>query len=308
MDWLNKLFNKDSMVEVHEGQVVVEGTAGPAGGSAASSPPGSPGQQASAASSTTVAPDGSAEASPAVRITFTIDLAAAKDLAKANETIAELVAKDAEWDAKVQQLEEEWSGKMGEYMQRNAQLRVDAKQATRRATAAEKELAAAQERIASLEQGLEDAALEGDERLDSIVDAGTPVANLGAGHGGVDLTSPALSQLALSSPAAALEAATNSARSPGATLKELDADDLLVGGRDDAEAEVAEALAAEEAVVKQSFTPAPVVPPRGPSPSRLPNPNYEDEEVQALRKKIAALEEAAAKAPPPGSGGCCIVS
>ena len=41
---------------------------------------------------------------------------------------------------------------MGEYMQRNA------KQAVRRATAAEKDLALATERIKTLEQGLEDAA------------------------------------------------------------------------------------------------------------------------------------------------------
>lgn len=89
-------------------------------------------------------------------------------------------------------IEEEWSEKMGEYIRINAQLRVENKQAMRKATALEAELAKSKERIASLEQALTDVALDSSysaatSRALETISTSTPVASLGEGHGGVAL-------------------------------------------------------------------------------------------------------------------------
>ena len=241
-------------------------------------------------------------------------------------------------NAHIQQLEEEWSSKIGEYMQRNAQLRVDAKQAQRKSAKLERELAAARERIESLEQGLEDAALGSDERLDHIVEAGTPVASLAAGHGGFDLTTPTVRSTPGLSPASAMGS--------GLTSKDviLDADALLSDGRDEiAAADVAEALEAESASAAQLFAPAPASKPQpadptpsspaAAAPTRSPNatprspanatprspanatprspadatPVVESPARLTLDDVAASLEEHAT-APPKNAGGCCIVS
>ena len=54
--------------------------------------------------------------------------------------------------AELQTCEDEWSAKLGEYISRNAQLRVEVKQATRRATEAEKVLEAANVKMAELQK------------------------------------------------------------------------------------------------------------------------------------------------------------
>ena len=89
--------------------------------------------------------------------------------------------------------EEECSAKLGEFVQKNAHLRLEAKNAERRAAKAEEDLEYAQKQIAALEQALTDAALATD---DAVNDFGRPplatgeatsVQSLGAGHGGVDI-------------------------------------------------------------------------------------------------------------------------
>ena len=86
----------------------------------------------------------------------------------------------------------ESGAQIGEYMNRNAQLRRDEKQATRRVLDVEAELAQARKRIAELEQALTDAALAGasPDELDAhgVERSTKPVASLGTGHGGFDLT------------------------------------------------------------------------------------------------------------------------
>ena len=304
MDWLQRLFQKeDEQVEVRAGEVVLEHTPDDNGGGSSSD---AHVDQAYLHQLAVSSPElEEPEIGSGVRLVVKVDLGVANELADARAEIATL---RAEAESKLNQLEEEWSEKMGEYMQRNAQLRVDAKQAVRRATAAEKDLALATERIKTLEQGLEDAALGSDERLDRQLESGTPIASLGAGHGGFDLTSPALSQLGLTTPAAARDAAApgSGGLGTGGTggIMEIDADELLADGRDTAAAEVAAALAAEQAEVKANYTPAAAKPVsadgRGPSPSKLV---YEADPDDMQQK---AMEAAAKKAPP--KGGCCVVS
>lgn len=259
---------------------------------------------------------------------------------------------DAAWVAKlaeqqeheqqvVEQLEEEWSAKMGEYMQRNAKLRVEAKQSTRQVAALEKDLGKAQVRIKELEQGLEDAALGSDEQIDRAIDEGVPVQSLGDGHGGFDLSSPRGS---VTSPPPGVSPAPrpSSAGSPGAAPAsgasgvptEIDVDSLIQGGRDELEQEqrtssgggdgaaggeasdeIAAALAAEQKVVAQQYTPqtpqqaavsrpsnAPIV-----SPARL-TLDIDDADDPEDSRPISEPPTLPVTQAPPKPGGCCIVS
>ena len=69
--------------------------------------------------------------------------------AKVEAAVAKVEAKAAEDLAAV---EDEWSTKLGEYISRNAQLRVEVKQATRRSAEAEKALEAAHAKMAELQK------------------------------------------------------------------------------------------------------------------------------------------------------------
>ena len=99
-------------------------------------------------------------------------------------------------------IEDEWSGKQGAAMQQNSSLRIEARQAEKRAKTAESALRAAQERVATLEKALTDAALASSDQLldaevalDLNIDGERDVASLGEGHGGVDLGGARASRL-----------------------------------------------------------------------------------------------------------------
>ena len=88
-----------------------------------------------------------------------------RQLALQHETsLAIVTASLADADALISEsadaIDDAWPEKIGEHVRRNAQLRMESKQATRRATQAEKTLEAAQARIAELEALLEKMALE----------------------------------------------------------------------------------------------------------------------------------------------------
>ena len=63
-------------------------------------------------------------------------------------------------------IDDVWAEKIADHVRRNAQLRIDVKQATRRAQAAETALAVAQARIAELEGALESTALDSSADID----------------------------------------------------------------------------------------------------------------------------------------------
>jgi len=86
-------------------------------------------------------------------------------------------------------VEAEWAAKIGEFVQKNADMRIEAKQATRRAAAAETALDAAKARIAELELALTDVALHTSEESHPREHSPSVahVQSLGAGHGGFDL-------------------------------------------------------------------------------------------------------------------------
>ena len=67
--------------------------------------------------------------------------------------MATLQDADTASESRIRMMDDEWSEKMGEIVQKNSQLRVEAKQAARRAAAAEEALTTAQARIAALEVG-----------------------------------------------------------------------------------------------------------------------------------------------------------
>ena len=101
----------------------------------------------------------------------------------AEATVSELLAaiRDADLDiaalhAHVQQLEEEWSAKIGEYMQRNAQLRVDAKQALRRATAAEAAVEAKTAQLQQQQQAADAALADAKQAEQAAIDSSTELA------------------------------------------------------------------------------------------------------------------------------------
>ena len=72
-------------------------------------------------------------------------------------------------------IDDVWAEKIADHVRRNAQLRIDVKQATRRAQAAETALAVAQARIAELEGALESTALDSSADIDIGV-VGAPLA------------------------------------------------------------------------------------------------------------------------------------
>jgi hypothetical protein len=159
---------------------------------------------------------------------------------------------------------------MGELVQKNSGLRVEAKQAARRATAAEGALKTAQERVAALEQALTDMALDSGEGSTARAEIRSPAASivsLGEGHGGVDLGGNSC----LASPLSHTSVSPNQA-----TV--LDVDTLVPGSP------------ARELEDSTASAPAPS---KGRSPPRL-----------TLDEAAPAPAVAIHKA----SGGCCIVS
>lgn len=96
-------------------------------------------------------------------------------------------------------LEDVWSAAEADAMQKNSQMRMEARQSERMAKAKEKAIVVAQQRVQELEQALTDAALrserdEDDELEQQLVaprsankDSSNTVESLGDGHGGVDL-------------------------------------------------------------------------------------------------------------------------
>ena len=123
---------------------------------------------------------------------------AIEQFARASALSTALTDAEAALAAANQQLsvmEDEWSAKEAQIMQRNSSLRIEARQSDRRGKAAERALQAARERIVELEQALTDAALRSDDTADDVSAAaagsgnsgGNSVVSLGEGHGGIDL-------------------------------------------------------------------------------------------------------------------------
>ena len=218
------------------------------------------------------------------------------------------------------QLDEEWSAKMGEYVQRNAQLRVDAKQATRKLQAAEADLMNARNRIKVLEDLLEDTALKGDESIDQAVAGRTESMSLDAGSGGVDLRSPEARKAAVSADTG-IRASPTPIEMRGSPTRQLQIDaDTLIGEQKSpeakqqaAEADAAEAAAemeAEKAVAAASYAPqgaATETLKAAAAASSLPMPpRLEDAPAYADAVDIPNLVVDVKQIPK--SGGGCVVS
>ena len=106
---------------------------------------------------------------------------AAVELATMRQSLTQLEDESTSLRERLAIIEDQWSTKVGDYMQRNAQLRMDVKRADR-------ELATAKTRVGVLEQALENAALGSDELQEDLKKSSTPVASLGEGHGGAPCT------------------------------------------------------------------------------------------------------------------------
>lgn len=131
------------------------------------------------------------------------------------KSIAQAESEALKLSEKLAAVEDEWSAKVAEFMQRNAQLRVDAKSATRRVAVLDAELETARKRIAELEKALTDVALDSNSHHDLELDRGTPIANMGTDRGDIFLgLSPsahsASKSLSLASPAPSLNRGTPS--------------------------------------------------------------------------------------------------
>ena len=103
-------------------------------------------------------------------------------------SLSEVEAESASLRERLGVVEDEWSTKVGDYMQRNASLRMDVKKLDREAKSLREDLATAKMRCLELEQALENAALGSDELHEDLKSASTPIASLGEGHGGMRIS------------------------------------------------------------------------------------------------------------------------